>query len=111
MKYLVIARPRGNLPPDRAVDVLRGTKEWLAAGGGVGVANADSHEASMRQIRENPAFPFTETEVHPLVDINQSLDSAIQVFQKMVRSRDPFSLAVVPARCSCEPTGPKRRRH
>jgi hypothetical protein len=34
-------------------------------------------------LRESPAFPFTETEIHPLVDFNQSLDSAIEVFQKM----------------------------
>ena len=60
MKYLVISKPRGNLPPTMAANILTATKAWINArikdrsveyfyaftiGGGVGVANADSHEA------------------------------------------------------------------
>jgi hypothetical protein len=98
MKYLVISKPRGNLPPAMAANILTATKAWINArikdrsveyfyaftiGGGVGVANADSHEALMKNIRENPAFPFVETEVQPLVDFNESVDSAVRMFQKM----------------------------
>jgi hypothetical protein len=98
MKYLVISKPRGNLPPAMAVNILGGTKAWVNArikdksleyfyaftiGGGAGIANADSHEGLMKMMRENPAFPFTETDVHPLVDFNPSMESAIQMFQKM----------------------------
>ena len=98
MKYLVVSKPRGNLPPAMAPNILKGAKAWVNAGiknrsveyfyafptgGGVGVANADSHEALMKTMRENPAFPFLDMEVHPLVDFNESIDSAVQMFQKM----------------------------
>jgi hypothetical protein len=98
MRYLVITKPRGNFPPAMAPTILKATKTWVNArltdrsleyfhafpvGGGAGVANVDSHEALMKMLRESPAFPFTETELHPLVDFNQSMDSAIDLFQKM----------------------------
>jgi len=98
MKYLVIAKPRGNAPPAVLPTVLKATKAWVNAriadksldyfhgfpiGGGAGVANADSHEAMMQLLRSSPSFPFTETEVHPLVDLNASIDSAIAIFEKM----------------------------
>jgi hypothetical protein len=98
MKYLVIVKPRGNVPPAMAPNILKATKAWVNArladgslgyfdgfpvGGGAGVANVDSHEVLMKMLRESPAFPFTETEVHPLVDFNRSVDSAIEMFQKM----------------------------
>ena len=100
MKYLTVTRPRGNIPPEAAVGIFQAGKEWLnarvadgtldvvhsfPAGGGVSIANADSHEALMDRMREFPLFPFVEGEVHPLVDINRSLDSAIQMFQRMAR--------------------------
>ena len=49
------------------------------------VTTADSHEALMDRLREFPLFPFVDWDVRPLVDINQSLDSAIQLFQRMGR--------------------------
>ena len=100
MKYLTITSPRGNLAPEIAGGVFQAGKEWLnagvadgtldfvhgfPAGGGVAVANADSHEALMDRLREFPLFPFVDWDVRPLVDINQSLDSAIQLFQRMGR--------------------------
>ena len=54
-------------------------------GGGVAVTNADSHEDLMASMREFPLFPFVEWQVHPLVDINRSLDSAIEMFRSMAR--------------------------
>jgi muconolactone delta-isomerase len=98
MKYLVISKPRGNVPPAMAVNMLKATKTWVNArikdrslehfyaftiGGGVGVVNADSNDALMKTLRQNPAFPFVETEVHPLVDFNESIDVGIQMFEKM----------------------------
>lgn len=99
MKYLVTVT-RGPLPPDQAVALLQAGKEWINAavkakrldsfygfpeGGGVGVVNADSNDELMKQLRENPLFPFTQTAIRPLVDINLSLDSAIQMFQRRAR--------------------------
>ena len=90
MKYLVLTNPRGNLPPERAGALFQAGKEWLnarvadgtidfvhgcPAGGGVSIANADSHEAFMEQIREFPLFPFVDWDVRPLVNINQSLQT------------------------------------
>ena len=101
MKYLTISKPRGNIPPDMAAGIFKAGKEWIDVrlkdgtldfvhgfpqGGGVAVANADSHEALMARMREFPLFPFVDQEVHPLVDINKSLDSAIEMFQRMTGS-------------------------
>jgi muconolactone delta-isomerase len=97
MKFLVLTKPR-SMPPERGAEVLKAQKEWFRAkqanhsldivygfpeGGGVSIGNADSPEALMRLIREAPAFPFVEFEIRPLVDINTSLDSAVQMFERM----------------------------
>ncbi len=50
-------------------------------------ANADSHEDLMNTGRDFPLFPFVEWEIRPLVDINKSLDSAVQMFQRMAAQR------------------------
>ena len=98
MKYLVVTTPHGNLPPDAAEGLFKAGKAWLdaavadrtidfvhgfAGGGGVSVANADSHDALMAQIRGFPLFPFVGWDIRPLVDIHRSFDSAIEMFQKM----------------------------
>ena len=98
MKYLVITTPRGNLPPERGGAIFQAGKDWLnarvadgtldfvhgfPAAGGVAIANAESHEAFMEQIRGFPLFPFVEWDVRPVVNINQSLDSAMRLFQSM----------------------------
>ena len=98
MKFLFMTKPRGNFPPAAAGNILKATKAWVnarhadrsleyfyafPAGGGAGVVNVDSNEALMKMLRDSPAFPFTETEIHPLVDFNQSMDSAIAMFERM----------------------------
>ena len=98
MKFLIITEPRGNLPPDSAGPLFAASKDWLAAkvkdgtldsingfpaGGGTSIANADSHEELMGTIRDFPLFAFVSWDVRPLVDINKSMDSAIEMFQKM----------------------------
>ena len=98
MKFLINTEPRGNIPPEAAGPVFQAAKEWIAAkvkdgtidsihsfpaGGATVIANADSNEALMRDIRDFPLFPFSSWDVRPLVDINESFDSAIEMFRKM----------------------------
>ena len=78
--------------------MFRAAKEWIAAkvkdgtiesinsfpaGGATVISNADSHEALMRDIRDFPSFPFLSWDIRPVVDINESIDSAIAMFQRM----------------------------
>ena len=102
MKWLIITEPRGNLPPEAAGALFEAAREWIdgnkkdgiiesqyafLAGGGVTISNADSHEQLMNEIREFPLFPFISWDVRPLVDINQSFDSAIAMFKRMAAAR------------------------
>ena len=57
------------------------------AGGGATIANADSHEDLMADIRDFPLFPFISWDVRPLVDIDTSFNSAIEMFKKMAQAR------------------------
>ena len=45
--------------------------------------NADSHEDLMEKMRGFPLIPFVDWQVRPLVDIDRSLDSAVEMFKKM----------------------------
>ena len=97
MKFLTLTSPRGNLPPAVAAAIFQDGKAWLNANlsngtmdfvhgfpeGGVGVINADSHEDLMEKMRGFPLFPFVDWQVRPLVDIDRSLDSAVEMFKKM----------------------------
>jgi muconolactone delta-isomerase len=98
MKFVIITAPKGNLPPEAAGPLFQAAKQWIdakiedgtietiygfPAGGAVTISNADSHEELMRTIRDFPLFPFTDWDIRPLVDINESFDSAIAMFQKM----------------------------
>ncbi len=98
MKFVLTTTPRGNLPPQLAEPLFQATKQWLAdkktdgtidithgfpEGGGLSIANANSHEDLMNTIRGFPLFPFVEWDIRPLVEINESLDSAAGVFRKM----------------------------
>ena len=79
MKYMVIARP-GPMPPspeqfDMALDWLQGqlddgTLECLYGfleGGGIAIANADSHTQALEQMAEYPLYGLVTWEVKPLL--------------------------------------------
>lgn len=102
MKFAIVTRPLGNLPPEAAGPLFQAAKQWFSdktkegiidavygfpEGGGLTIANADSHEDLMNTVRDFPLFPFVEWEIRPLVDINKSLDSAVQMFQRMAAQR------------------------
>ena len=98
MKFVIATTPKGNLPPQLAEPLFVASKQWLAdkkndgtidithgfpEGGGLSIANANSHEDLMNTIRDFPLFPFVDWDIRPLVDINTSLDSAVEMFRKM----------------------------
>ena len=102
MKYLVITEPRGNLPPEMAVQLFEAARKWInekvadgtievsysfPAGGGATIGNADSHEDLMADMRAFPLFPFLSWDVRPLVDREASFDSAIEMFSQMAQAR------------------------
>ncbi|MBS1679159.1 MAG: hypothetical protein JST08_17420 [Actinobacteria bacterium] len=79
MKYMVIARP-GPLPPspaqfDAAFEWLRaqlddGTLDCLYGfleGGGLAIANADSHAQALDQMADYPLYGMVTWEVKPLL--------------------------------------------
>ena len=98
MKFLITTSPKGNLPPQMGESLFQAGKQWLAEkkndgtidvthgfpeGGGVSIVNANSHGDLMNSIRDFPLFPFVDWDIRPLVDINESLDSAVAMFRKM----------------------------
>ena len=102
MKFAITTTPLGNLPPEMAEPLFQAAKAWLAdrkndgtidvthgfpEGGGLSIANAGSHEELMNTIRGFPLFPFIRWDIRPLVDINESMDSAIAMFRQMAAQR------------------------
>ena len=102
MKFVIWTTPRGNLPPEAAEPLFQAAKQWLAdkkndgtidvthgfpEGGGLSIANASSHEELMSTIRAFPLFPFVDWDIRPLVDINESMDSAVAMFRQMAAQR------------------------
>ena len=98
MKFLITTTPHGNLPPEAAERLFEAGRQWINArvedgtiesvyafpeGGAVTIGNADSHEELMRQIRGMPLFPFVAWDIRPVVDINESFSSAIEMFRSM----------------------------
>ena len=95
MKFLVFARYRIGVTIPQSADLFRQTKDWLEArladgtmdclynlpaGGGVGIINADSHEALTEILGAYPLQPLVGYEVHPLSDFKQVFDLAIKAF-------------------------------
>ena len=100
MKYLITTAPRTPMPPERALAILQGGKDWVNTslkngavdffygfpqGGGVGVFNAESHAALMRLLRTFPIIPFTQVQVQPLVESDDGFDLAIEAVKKALR--------------------------
>ena len=98
MKYLTITEPRGNIPPQMAEQIFEMGRDWIKkaladgkidviysfpGGGAVTIGNADSHDDLMAKMREFPMFPFVSWDVRPLVEIESSFDSAIEMFKRI----------------------------
>ena len=98
MRTVVIVRPQFPVPPDQLPTLFDGFADWreryrdsmesfeffAGGGGGFGVFNVPD-EATLNQIMvEYPLLPFSEVEVHPLVDGDTALDQWRQTLQQMM---------------------------
>ncbi len=97
MKFLLISKPRFQLPPEMALPVIEGfaaflskytesghiLESWSFAGvtGGGALLQVDSHEELDAISIENPIAPFSEIEVYPLVDLQESIQRGKQIVQ------------------------------
>ena len=104
MKYLTITEPRGNIPPPMAEQIFEMGRAWIRealkdgtidviysfpGGGAVTIGSADSHDDLMAKMRDFPMFPFVSWDVRPLVDIEASFDSAIEMFKRIAQGPGP----------------------
>ncbi len=97
MRFLVSGKNKYPMPPEIAPDVVDATIAWgkkyigngkfeqlwglagMSEGGGV--ANVNSADELDAIMTEFPLGPFTEIEVHPLVDMVGSMERLKQVMQ------------------------------
>ena len=98
MRAMVITRPQSPPPLDlfpalfdrfadwreRYRDRMESFEFFAGGGGGFGVVNV-ADEATLNQIMvEYPLLPFSEVEVHPLVDGDTALNQWRQTLQQMM---------------------------
>jgi muconolactone delta-isomerase len=93
MRFLIIVTPRQvPLPPNLLADLLSAQKEWLlqrvadgtvesvygfVGGGGMGIANVESHEAMNELLVSSPAFPISDYKVTAIGDFEPMIDAGI----------------------------------
>ena len=79
MTFLVVARPKFQIPPEMVPMLSDAAKQWFsryesklesfgnfAAGGGYGVVEAEDEETLFRSLWEMPFIPFSEVTVDPI---------------------------------------------
>jgi muconolactone delta-isomerase len=98
MRFLIVTKSKSPLPLEMAMPMLQAMKGWLSqnsaktreswgfAGtqGGGGIIEVDSLEELDAIMQAFPLAPFSETEIYPLVDVQESLDRSIQAIQAML---------------------------
>jgi muconolactone delta-isomerase len=97
MKFLVVSNSKHLVPPDVMTDVIYAMKSWLQkynekieqawgfAGtqGGGGIIDVDSLEELDVIMTEFPMGPFSEIQIHGLVDLEPSLERLQLALQTM----------------------------
>jgi muconolactone delta-isomerase len=100
MRFLVVANNRGPVPPDMAIGLFESFSAWLKkytankkieqafgfAGeqGGGGILNVDSFDELNAIIAEWPLNPFSQIDVHPLMDLQTSIQQTKQAILAML---------------------------
>ncbi|MFC2099588.1 muconolactone Delta-isomerase family protein [Candidatus Bipolaricaulota bacterium] len=97
MKYLVTALPSRPMQRDQALALYKAASEWVKArladgtldfhytfpgGGGIGIANVDSHEALSDVIASYPLYAYMDWEVRPLSDWSHTYNTMIERLQQ-----------------------------
>jgi hypothetical protein len=97
MKFVVISRPKHPIPPEIIIPLIDAFSayiskytesghiedSWAFAGTASGGAtlNVDSHEELDAIMDEYPFGPFSDMEIYPVVNLQESLQRAKQVAQ------------------------------
>jgi muconolactone delta-isomerase len=100
MRFLIVTQASSPFPPDMAMALVQGMKQWAAthtasgkmeqiwsfAGlpGGGGILNVDSHEELDAIMSGFPFANFSKIEIYPLADLNAGLDNFAQAIQQMM---------------------------
>lgn len=99
MKYLIIASPGLTpVPVEQGADLLKAASVWIKGkledgsldchysyfgGGGMGIANAESHAELLANILAYPLYPFFEWEVTPLMEYEGAYEEYAGFYQRM----------------------------
>ena len=102
MQFLIISNPKFQVPPEMLGPVLDGfiayltkytesgniRESWSFAGrvGGMALIEVDSHEQLDAILAESPVGPFSEIEIHALVDLVDSVKVGKQVLQSRMEA-------------------------
>lgn len=102
MKFLVITKPVYPIPPEAAPGLMDAMTAWVnqntdsgkfevtwafaGKSGGGGIVNVDSLDELDAIMVGFPFGPFSEIEIHPIVDLNDSIQRSKQAFQAMAGS-------------------------
>ena len=95
MKFVVISNPKHMIPPEMIIPILEAfsafiekytasghiVETWSYAGttGGGALINAESLEELDAIMAENPTAGFSAIEVHPVVDLQESVQRGLQI--------------------------------
>jgi muconolactone delta-isomerase len=101
MRFLIVTQQQSPIPPDMALGMIEGMKQWTSAhrqsgkieqtwsfaglGGGGGILNVDSHEELDAIMAGFPFGPFSKIEVYALAD----LDAGLEAFSNAIRLMMP----------------------
>ncbi len=99
MRFLVVSQQKQPFPPEAALGLVDAMIGWISKytangkleqiwafpgeNGGGSIVNVDSHEELRDIMMENPFTPFVENEIHPLVDVNDTMQRLKQAIQAM----------------------------
>jgi muconolactone delta-isomerase len=99
MKFLVTGLPgTTSMPAEQGADLLQASLVWLKeklalgildstynlfGGGGIGIANAASHEEVLLLLLSYPLYPYFTWEVKPLLDFEASYEAYINFYQQL----------------------------
>jgi hypothetical protein len=98
MDFLVVVRPRGDLPIDHITMMLGAAREWyqrhkasfrafgtFPGGGGFAVLNVPDNETMHRMMAEMPFSPVSDTRIDPFVEGEAGFAIAQEVFGQMMQ--------------------------
>jgi muconolactone delta-isomerase len=100
MRFLVVTEASAPFPPEMALGMVEGMKQWskvhrdsgkieqiwsfAGIGGGGGILNVDSHEELDAIMAGFPFGPFSHIDIYPLADLDAGLTAFAQAIGQMM---------------------------